>query len=93
MTTSQAGLSGRSVLMPDGKLVGGSSSINGMMWTRGDPSDFDGWAQAGAPGWSYGDLVPYFRCVEGYADVEGTAPHVARSHQDCRKRVSPRGRQ
>jgi choline dehydrogenase len=73
MTTSQAGLFGRSVLMPHGKLVGGSSSMNGMMWTRGDPSDFDGWAQAGAPGWSYADLVPYFRRVEGYADGEGTA--------------------
>lgn len=73
MTTNQAGLFGRSVLMPHGKLVGGSSSINGMMWTRGDPSDFDGWAQAGAPGWSYADLVPYFRRVEGYADGHGTA--------------------
>jgi choline dehydrogenase len=73
MTTSQAGLFGRSVLMPHGKLVGGSSSINGMMWTRGDPSDFDAWAQAGAPGWSYADLVPYFRRVEGYADGDGTA--------------------
>jgi choline dehydrogenase len=73
MTTEQEGLFGRSVLMPHGKLVGGSSSINGMMWTRGDPSDFDGWAQAGAPGWSYADLLPYFRRVEGYADGDGTA--------------------
>jgi choline dehydrogenase len=73
MTTNQAGLFGRSVLMPHGRLVGGSSSINGMMWTRGDPSDFDGWAQAGAPGWSYADLVPYFLRVEGYADGDGTA--------------------
>lgn len=73
MTTEQEGLFGRSVLMPHGKLVGGSSSINGMMWTRGDPSDFDGWAQAGAPGWSYGDLIPYFLRVEGYADGDGTA--------------------
>lgn len=73
MTTDQPGLFGRSVLMPHGKLVGGSSSINGMMWTRGDPSDFDGWAQAGAPGWSYADLAPYFRRVEGYADGAGTA--------------------
>jgi choline dehydrogenase len=73
MTTGQPGLYGRSVLMPHGRLVGGSSSINGMMWTRGDPSDFDGWAQAGAPGWSYADLLPYFLRVEGYADGDGTA--------------------
>jgi choline dehydrogenase len=73
-TTPQAGLLGRSVIMPHGRLVGGSSSVNGMLWTRGDPTDFDGWAQAGAPGWSYADLLPYFRRVEGYSDAG--APHL-----------------
>jgi choline dehydrogenase len=73
-TTPQPGLLGRSIAMPKGFMVGGSSSINGMLWTRGDPTDFDGWAQAGAPGWSYADLEPYFRRVEGYAS--GGAPHL-----------------
>ena len=73
-TTPQAGLLGRSIAMPKGFMVGGSSSINGMVWTRGDPSDFDAWAQAGAPGWSYADLEPYFRRVEGYASAG--APHL-----------------
>lgn len=74
MTVPQPGLLGRSVLMPHGFVVGGSSSINGLLWTRGDPTDFDAWAQAGAPGWSYADLEPYFRRVEGYADAN--APHL-----------------
>src|SRR5206468_2542555 len=62
------------VLMLQGRLVGGSSSVNGMLWTRGDPTDFDGWAQAGAPGWAYADLLPYFQRVEGYAGTH--APHL-----------------
>jgi choline dehydrogenase len=72
VTVPQAGAAGRALLMPHGFMVGGSSSINGLLWTRGDPTDFDGWAQGGAPGWSYADLEPYFRRVEGYAD-EGAA--------------------
>ena len=67
-TTPQPGLSGKATLMPHGRVVGGSSQLNGLLWTRGDPSDFDAWAHGGAPGWSYADLVPYFRKVEGYAD-------------------------
>ena len=69
-TTPQPGLSGRPTLMPHGRVVGGSSQMNGLLWTRGDPSDFDAWAHGGAPGWSYADLVPYFRKVEGYADSD-----------------------
>jgi choline dehydrogenase len=45
---------------PRGKVLGGSSSINGMVWLRGHPRDFDGWAQLGARGWSYEDVLPYF---------------------------------
>ena len=47
-----------------GKALGGSSSINGMMFTRGDPRDFDQWAQMGATGWSFEDVLPYFRKME-----------------------------
>jgi choline dehydrogenase len=67
-TTPQPGLFGQPTLMPHGRVVGGSSQINGLLWTRGDPSDFDAWAHGGAPGWSYADLAPYFRKVEGYVD-------------------------
>lgn len=73
-TPPQAGLDGRRALMPHGKLVGGSSEINGLLWTRGGPSDYDSWAHQGAPGWGYDDVEPYFRRVEGYAD--GDAPYL-----------------
>jgi choline dehydrogenase-like flavoprotein len=59
------GLNGRRVPVPRGKMLGGSSSINYMMYVRGHPGDFDSWAEAGAAGWSYADVLPYFRKSEG----------------------------
>jgi choline dehydrogenase len=55
---------GKVDLWPAGKLLGGSSSINGMLFVRGARADFDGWAAAGNPGWSFADLLPYFRRLE-----------------------------
>jgi choline dehydrogenase len=89
-TTPQAGLLGRPTLMPHGRVVGGSSQINGLLWTRGDPSDFDAWAHGGAPGWSYADLVPYFRKVEGY--VDGDAGYLGSAglvHLESRRAHDP----
>lgn len=57
-------LNNRRLGHPRGKVLGGSSSINGMVWLRGHPRDFDGWAQLGARGWSYEDVLPYFRRSE-----------------------------
>ena len=51
---------------PRGKTLGGSSSINGMLYVRGNPADFDGWAQMGCRGWSFDDVLPYFRKSEDY---------------------------
>ena len=59
------GLNGRRVPVPRGKMLGGSSSINYMMYVRGHPGDFDSWAEGGATGWSYADVLPYFRKSEG----------------------------
>src|SRR6478609_2623861 len=59
------GLNGRRVPVPRGKMLGGSSSINYMMYVRGHPGDFDSWAAGGATGWSYNDVLPYFRKSEG----------------------------
>ena len=50
-----------------GKVLGGGSSINMMMWVRGEPSDFDGWRDQGCPGWGYRDVVPYFERAETFA--------------------------
>jgi len=61
------GLNGRRVPVPRGKMLGGSSSINYMMYVRGHPGDFDAWAAGGATGWSYNDVLPYFRKSEGLA--------------------------
>ena len=58
------GLNGRRVPVPRGKMLGGSSSINYMVYVRGHPGDFDAWAAAGATGWSYADVLPYFRKSE-----------------------------
>ncbi|MGY1838192.1 MULTISPECIES: GMC family oxidoreductase [unclassified Modestobacter] len=61
---------GRVVAIPRGRVLGGSSSINAMLWYRGHPSDYDAWAAAGAPGWDWAGLLPYFRRSE---DWEGGA--------------------
>jgi len=57
-------LGGRQIPVPRGKVVGGSSAINGMAFLRGSPKDFDSWEEAGADGWSYNDVLPYFRKCE-----------------------------
>lgn len=57
-------LGGRSLPLPRGRVHGGSSSVNGMIYMRGHSSDYDGWRQMGAAGWSYADVLPYFRRME-----------------------------
>lgn len=57
-------LGGRQLACPRGKVVGGSSSINGMVYVRGHAKDFDHWADSGATGWSYADVLPYFKRME-----------------------------
>ena len=59
-TQSDPGLNGRALNWPRGKTLGGSSSINGLLYVRGQPEDYDGWAQRGNTGWSWQDVLPYF---------------------------------
>ncbi|MGZ2748838.1 GMC family oxidoreductase [Burkholderia stagnalis] len=70
----EAQLAGRSLYCPRGKVVGGSGSINAMVYVRGQRSDFDDWAAAGNPGWGYDDVLPYFRKLETHA-AGATDPH------------------
>lgn len=64
MTEPEPSLKGRSVYIPRGKMLGGSSSMNAMIYIRGRRSDYDGWAAAGCDGWSYDEVLPYFRRSE-----------------------------
>lgn len=62
------GLNGRSLLYPRGKVLGGCSSINGMLYLRGQAADYDGWRQMGLTGWGWDDVLPYFKKSEDYVD-------------------------
>jgi choline dehydrogenase len=59
-TEPEPHVDGRSLYMPRGKALGGSSSMNAMLYVRGRPLDYDGWEAQGAPGWGYADVLPYF---------------------------------
>jgi choline dehydrogenase-like flavoprotein len=64
-TVPQPGLGGRRGYQPRGRVLGGSSSINAMIYIRGQRADYDGWAAEGNPGWSFDDVLPWFRLAEG----------------------------
>jgi len=68
-TVPEEGLNGRSLIYPRGKVLGGCSSINGMLYLRGQAADYDGWRQMGNTGWGWDDVLPYFKRSEDY--VEG----------------------
>ena len=81
-------LGGRRLVTPRGKVIGGSSSINGMVYVRGHAHDFDHWAESGATGWSYADVLPYFKRMEhshggepGWRGTDGPM-HVQRGQRD-----------
>ncbi|EDP65705.1 oxidoreductase, GMC family protein [alpha proteobacterium BAL199] len=66
-TEPEAVSGNRAIHWPRGRVLGGSSSINGMLYVRGNAADYDGWAQLGCRGWSYDDVLPFFRKSERYA--------------------------
>lgn len=74
-------LNNRQIIQPRGKVLGGSSSINGLLYIRGQAQDFDHWRQLGNAGWSFDDVLPYFRQAEdqerGADDLHGTGGPLA----------------
>ncbi|EDQ85342.1 uncharacterized protein MONBRDRAFT_34269 [Monosiga brevicollis MX1] len=88
-TTPQPELKGRRLPWPRGKVLGGSSSLNAMVYIRGHPLDYDGWESRGARGWSYAECLPYFRKAQTHelgpdAYRGGDGPlHVSRGKEDC----------
>ena len=75
LTTPQAALDNRRIPIPRGRVVGGSGSINGMVYFRGQRLDFDEWAAAGNTGWSYREVLPYFLRSENNESYAGSALH------------------
>ena len=67
-------LDNRVIYYPRGKVLGGSGSINAMVFARGQPADFDGWATAGNPGWGWSDVLPLYRAMEDH-DLGADALH------------------
>ena len=66
ISEGEPGTAGRQLQWPRGKTLGGTSSINGMLYVRGNPADYDNWAQMGCRGWSYDEVLPFFRKSETY---------------------------
>jgi choline dehydrogenase len=66
------GTAGRAIIYPRGRGLGGSSSINGLIYVRGQPEDYDHWAQLGNRGWSFDDVLPYFKQTENWEGEENT---------------------
>jgi choline dehydrogenase len=75
-TVPQEHLGGRQVVLPRGRVIGGTGSINGMAYFRGPAKDFDDWAAMGNPGWSYAELLPYFLRSEHNPEYAGSPYHA-----------------
>src|SRR6202046_1966412 len=79
-TEPEPELNNRQVIQPRGKVLGGSSSINGLLYVRGQHEDYDHWRQLGNAGWSFADVLPYFRRAEdqerGADDLHGVGGHL-----------------
>ena len=79
------GLAGRRIYWPRGKVLGGSSAINAMVYIRGHRGDYDDWAAAGNPGWSYAEVLPYF--IKSEDHVWGASRVPRRRRADAHQRI------
>jgi choline dehydrogenase-like flavoprotein len=87
-TEAEAGLNGRALKYPRGRVLGGCSAINGMIYMRGQAADYDGWRQTGLPGWGWSDVLPYFLRAEdhhaGASDMHGAGGEIRVERQRLR---------
>jgi len=91
VTEPDPGLNGRCLKWPRGKVLGGSSSINGLLYIRGQRQDYDNWSDSGINGWSYNDVLPYFRKAEdqerGADDYHGAGGPLKVSNMSFRRSI------
>ena len=88
-TVPQAQLKGRRIPQPRGKVVGGSGSINGMVYMRGHPLDYDDWVALGASGWDYASVLPYFVRSENNQDLPASVYHGHGGRMNVRRPARP----
>lgn len=79
-TEADPGLGGRTIRYPRGRVLGGCSSINGMIYMRGQRADYDGWAALGNPGWAWDEVLPWFRAHEDYHRLDGGGVDALHGH-------------
>jgi choline dehydrogenase len=95
MTEPDPGLNGRRLPWPRGKVLGGSSSLNGLLYVRGQPQDYDRWQQMGNAGWGWDSVLPHFRRAEdqerGEDAFHGTGGPLSVSDARCRARSATPG--
>ncbi|WP_114966708.1 choline dehydrogenase [Alkalilacustris brevis] len=91
-TEPEPGLGNRVLACPRGRVVGGSSSINGMVYVRGHARDFDHWAETGATGWSHADVLPYFQRLENWHGDAASSPTGIEGAHPCPEDAAWRGR-
>lgn len=93
-TDPEPATAGRRLHQPRGRLLGGTSSINGMMYSRGNRDDYDGWARLGLEGWSYDDVLPYFKLSEtnwrGETAFHGGSGPLSVARNPCESGIYPR---
>ena len=91
-TEPEANLANRRMFWPRGRVLGGSSTVNGMLWVRGEPAEYDHWRDLGNPGWGYDDVLPFLKRMEAYAkgDRRGARQGRPDQHQPLRPRHAGR---
>jgi choline dehydrogenase len=77
-TVPQRNADGRVIHWPRGRVLGGSHALNATIWVRGAAQDYDAWAADGCPGWTWNDVLPWFRAIETYVPPAGTVPDGSR---------------